>query len=585
MKSDAVTPPLLRLSADDMLHAFREIADAWPQVIWMNVAATGQQLYVNPAWSEVTGQTAATAYADPLSWQRNVHEDDIERVGAEYGAWAASGFAEPLQLQMRYRYADGSVRWVLCIACATRPDADSEQVIVGIAIDNTETEEFIQEALQAAHSDALTGLRNRRGFLPELAEALRDRRGTSTALLLVDLDGFKAVNDLYGHAEGDRLLQRVSDAIRSTIRASDLAFRLGGDEFAVVQRDTSGRDCVTTAERIVEAIRRIEPRDPAIAYDVAASCGIALSTPEHPLTAEIASSQADAALYAAKTFARGGSFVFPGDSPSEAAHMMKQPTWGKRLHEAFYHDEFRLLAQPVVSLDDGAITGFELLLRLDDIAAGADELVLHIYRLGRKRQLDWWVVDRAARIATEQAEALEGRTLGINISIVSLSDPSFTEHVHEAFAHVPNADRRFVFEITERDAIDEPDVARESAEALRDLGVTLVLDDFGTGYGSPELLRSLPFGGLKLDRHFVAASGSSSIDNLIARHSADLARALHIGSVAEGIESEDVAIGMRVLGLTHGQGYFFGGPLPLEEAFSLPQQWHPAPTSHRWDAP
>ncbi|MGI9186107.1 MAG: EAL domain-containing protein, partial [Gaiellales bacterium] len=140
-------------------------------------------------------------------------------------------------------------------------------------------------------------------------------------------------------------------------------------------------------------------------------------------------------------------------------------------------------------------------------------------------------------------------------------------------------------EITERDAIDDPDEARQSAEALCDLGVTLVLDDFGTGYGSPELLRSLPFGGLKLDRHFVAASGSSSIDNLIARHSADLARALQISSVAEGIESEEVAIGMRVLGLTHGQGYFFGRPLSPAEAFDHPQQWHPAQTNHHWDAP
>ncbi|MGI9186840.1 MAG: diguanylate cyclase domain-containing protein, partial [Gaiellales bacterium] len=452
MQVNSATSATLGISADDMLRALRQLADAWPQVIWMTVAATGQQLYVNPAWCEVTGQTPAEAYTDPLSWQRTVHEDDIERVGKEYGAWAATGFSEPLQLQMRYRYADGSVRWVLCIACATGAGPDDTQVIVGIAIDNTDTEEFIQEALKAAHSDSLTGLRNRRGFLPDLAEALRDRRGTSTALLLVDLDGFKAVNDLYGHAEGDRLLQRVSDAIRSTIRASDLAFRLGGDEFAVIQRDTSRQDSVTTAERIVEAIRRIEPRDPAVAYDVAASCGIALSTPEHPLAADTASAQADAALYAAKTFARGGSYVFPGDSPSEAEHMLKQPTWGKRLHEAFQHDEFQLLAQPVVSLDDGTVTGFELLLRLDDMTIGADELILNIYRLGRKRQLDRWVVERAAQIATEHATALNGGTLGINVSIVSLADPSFTEHVRQTFAHVPDGDRRFVFEITERDA-------------------------------------------------------------------------------------------------------------------------------------
>lgn len=566
-------PPLLDVPRDVLLDALREIGEAWPQVLWVNDAATARQLYVNPAWAEVTGLPTETAYADPLAWSRFVHEDDLERVMEEYAAWAATGCGQPLQLQLRYRYADGSIRWVLCIACATHPEDDADQLIFGIAIDNTETETFIQEALQEAHSDSLTGLRNRRSFQEELGAALDERRGGRSALLLIGLDGFKSVNDLYGHTEGDRLLQRVADVIRSTVRASDVAFRLGGDEFAVIHRSTSDADAVTTAERIVEAIRGVESRDPAVTYDVAASCGIALLGYEAALTPDAAVQQADAALYAVKRSARGGAYVFPGPGHPGTSRMLDQPLWGRRLHEAFSRDHFRLHAQPIISLQDGSVTGFELLLRLPGTDESTDEILRNVSRLGRTRQLDRWVVEHAARAAAEHADHLDHRRLTINLSITSFADPEFATWVERTIAKVPGGRDRFIFEITERDPITDEFHTRATADRLRGLGVELMLDDFGTGYGSPELLRALPFSGLKLARSFVAASSTSMVDTMIARHSSDLARALRITSVAEGIETEEVAIAMRAIGMTHGQGFLFGEPAPLEAAFSDARPW------------
>jgi EAL domain-containing protein (putative c-di-GMP-specific phosphodiesterase class I) len=371
----------------------------------------------------------------------------------------------------------------------------------------------------------------------------------------------------------------VADVVRATVRATDLAFRLGGDEFAVIHRGASEGDAVTTAERIVEAIRSVEPRDPAVTYDVAASCGITLLHRDDELTPDAAMQQADAALYAAKHSARGGAYVFPDLGSPGAQSMLEQPLWGRRLHEAFTHDHFRLHAQPIVSLQDGSIAGFELLLRLAGTDESADEILRNISRLGRTRQLDRWVLEHAARAAIAYAMHLDGRRLTINLSITSLTDPEFATWVEQVIADVPGGRDRFIFEMTERDPITDGINTRMTADRLRALGVELMLDDFGTGYGSPDLLRALPFSGLKLARSFVAASGTSMVDTMIARHSSDLARALQITSVAEGIETEEVAIAMRAIGMTHGQGYLFGAPAPLETAFTEARPWHAASSS------
>ena len=370
----------------------------------------------------------------------------------------------------------------------------------------------------AAVRDPLTGLLDRGGFDAALASALdRVARGDAASLLLLDLDGFKRVNDNGGHSAGDRLLREAGMAIAAVVRDGDAAARFGGDEFAVVLRRTAPREARVAAERILRALDGVN----------GASAGLAHLRPGEPIAAEEAVSRADLALYAAKGSERGGLVEYPSDVDA-AVRLRTRLAWGRRLHRALEDDAFALYAEPIVDLRTGVVEGVELQLHLHD----GDEYVPrgvyreHALRNGLAERIDRWVLEHA--VAPERGDVV------IRISSAGLGavDPG-----------------RLVLAV---------DRMPEDAEALLGRGVRFALD----GLGALELLRELPCAQIRL----ASDLGDGAVDTALIRQAVALGDELGIDVAAGGVETAADAARLRALGVRLGQGPLFGGPHPLSRA-------------------
>ncbi|WP_051683963.1 bifunctional diguanylate cyclase/phosphodiesterase [Blastococcus sp. URHD0036] len=448
------------------------------------------------------------------------------------------------------------------------PDVGGIVVHVTDITDRKRAEEAL--AHQAFHDD-LTGLANRALFADRVDQALRrGARGQGQpAVVFIDLDGFKGVNDTLGHPAGDSLLRQVAARLRSVVRADDTVARLGGDEFAVlVEQSGSGPDeAVATAERVLAALAAPVVLD-GQSVTVSGSVGIAVGDAD--ATSDTLLGDADIAMYAAKVAGRGRSVVFDSamrDS-AVAARELEQELQG-----ALAADEFRLVYQPVVDLADGAVTGFEALLRWDSRALGAvspDRFVPVAEASGLIEDIGAWVLREACAAAADwRAEHGRDVTMAVNVSAVQLTSPHLVEHITEALALSGLPASALVLEVTETALVADPDRASECLAALRALGLRLALDDFGTGYSSLAHLRQFTVDVLKIDRSFVATIGEDGVLPPIVRGMIDLGRTLGLEIVAEGVETE-VQRRLLVDGRCDlAQGYLFARPLEPADASLL----------------
>ncbi|WP_147261984.1 bifunctional diguanylate cyclase/phosphodiesterase [Blastococcus sp. TF02A-26] len=398
-----------------------------------------------------------------------------------------------------------------------------------------------EEALahQAFH-DALTGLANRALFADRVEQALRRsaRGGGRPAVVFIDLDGFKGVNDTLGHPAGDTLLREVAARLRSVVRLDDTVARLGGDEFALLveQSGTGPDEAVATAERVLAALA--EP----IALDgqsvtVSGSVGIAVG--EADATSDSLVGDADIAMYAAKMAGRGRSVVFDSGmrASAVAARELEQELQG-----ALAAGEFRLVYQPVIDLADGSVTGFEALLRWDSPVLGPvspTRFVPVAEASGLIEEIGSWALREAcATAAAWRAEHGRDLTMAVNVSAVQLTSPHLVDHIVGALTASGLPPAALVLEVTETALVEDPDRASECLAALRALGLRLALDDFGTGYSSLAHLRQFTVDVLKIDRSFVATIGEDGVMPPIVRGMIDLGRTLGLEIVAEGVETE-----------------------------------------------
>ncbi|MFI7540798.1 putative bifunctional diguanylate cyclase/phosphodiesterase [Actinoplanes sp. NPDC049599] len=424
-----------------------------------------------------------------------------------------------------------------------------------------------EERLQHEVShDSLTGLANRARFRDVLHAALAT--GTSATVLLVDLDDFKTVNDSLGHDVGDRLLVAVADVLRGQSGADGLPIRIGGDEFAVL---LTGGTTVgeTVAQRILNALTRPISEQRLL---VQASIGIATAAPGATIDSVLR--DADVAMYAAKGHGKAGYVRYvPGMEEPILAHIQL----GGELRRGLDSGEFRVVYQPVMSLLDGRIIGVEALARWDHPIRGQvppSEFIAVAERTGLIVELGRFVLRETCRqTATWLAEfgpdALQKPS--VNVSARQLHDPDFVAGVLAALADSGLPTSRLVLELTESAVLRGSQVSRTLHELDR-LGVALALDDFGTGESSLSLLRSFPAKIVKLDKSFVdgievedAEPGARDARQAVARAIIQLADALGLETVAEGIENEAQAEQLRQLGYTLGQGYHLARPMPPEE--------------------
>jgi diguanylate cyclase (GGDEF)-like protein len=432
---------------------------------------------------------------------------------------------------------------------------------------------------QALH-DPLTGLPNRELFADRVGQAIRtaDRQLRPAALLLLDLDRFKDVNDTLGHHHGDRLLGKVATRLTRALRGVDTVARLGGDEFAVLLPDVGADGAPAVADKLRAALHRPLTLD-GVGLDLDASIGIAVY-PDHGGDAAELLQHADVAMYAAKQ-THAGFVVY---HPAVDQHSPRRLALLGGLRRALERDELVLHYQPKADLHSGQVRGAEALVRWQHPAhglLGPGEFIPLAERTGLIHPLTRWVLDTALRQAAEWRRAGHRLSIAVNISTRSLLDRDFPEQVAERLAAFKVPPGSLVLEVTESAVMADPALALDVLGRLHALGVGLAVDDFGTGYSSMAYLKALPVDELKVDRSFVGHMTTSNSDAVIVRSTIDLGHNLGLHVVAEGVENRATWEQLAALGCDTAQGYHLGRPMPAAELEHWLQQAVPDGTTQQ----
>ncbi|MDP9228653.1 MAG: EAL domain-containing protein, partial [Actinomycetota bacterium] len=447
-------------------------------------------------------------------------------------------------------------------------DVDFMQALANVLANAIERRAAEERTRHEALHDPLTGLPNRSLFLDRLEHALDQmpRHDSAVAVLFLDLDQFKLVNDSLGHAAGDELLAAVSPRLQQALRPGDTVARFGGDEFAVLAEDiTNERDAIRVAERIAESLTRpfvLRGREHFASASIGISIGEGNEEPEALIR------DADAALYRAKERGRGGYEIFDEVMRSRVVDHMQTEN---DLRRALQRRELELHFQPIISLADDSVVMLEALLRWRHPERGLLGSVAFIPVAEESRlivPIGRWVIEEACRRAAAwQALDPDGAPIGVavNISVRQLADPNLLRCIGSALEQTGIDPATLRLELTESSLFEEGE-STVSLDALRALGVGLVLDDFGTGFSSLGYLKRLPLSGVKLDRAFIENLSEGGDDAAIVRAINEMATALGLDVYAEGVETAVQLEAVRELGCSHAQGFHLGAPLPAEEA-------------------
>lgn len=536
--------------------SYEAIAEACTVGVW-HVRPDGQSIHANTHMCQLLGVETDAELAD-LAFASMFAEPDQRRAGRELAVWA-SGMASSFESRLATSGA-GEFRDLAISGCPMVDDAGQVESIIMTVMDITERRQAENRVRELAQRDPLTSLLNRASFLEVLpsAIAINERNETDVAVLYIDLDGFKNVNDTYGHQAGDSVLRIFAEKLQSCIRESDFAARLGGDEFAVALSNLkSPLGAASVAENILETVSEPWIIDGELA-DVGLSIGIAMndgSTPEQCLK------NADLALYRCK---RDGGNRYAFFDPEMLEAVESRHRCESDLKEAIEKGGFELYYQPQVNLSTGATTGFEALIRWHRPSFGlvgpgdfmdVAEDSAAIISIGN------WV----ARTACKQIASLPPTLpVSINVSARELRQPELAQTLTDILSAANISPDRLVVEITESAVIDDLEQSARIVAAIRRQGIKVALDDFGTGYSSLSTLKKLPVDSIKIDGSFVRNICSNPVDAAIAESIVDLGRRMELRVVAECIETEDQAACLRDMGCEEAQGFYYCKPVPVE---------------------
>jgi diguanylate cyclase (GGDEF)-like protein/PAS domain S-box-containing protein len=474
-----------------------------------------------------------------------------------------------LSVEKRYVHRDGTPFWVLVTSTPVPPpDGGPPDYCVAQIVDISERRRFEAQLHYLADHDPLTGLYNRRAFEAELERVVEESRETGScgALLALDLDGFKVVNDRLGHAVGDELVAQIGGLLRQSVRESDFVSRIGGDEFAIILHDCGTAEAIATAEKVLDAVRtRGTVATARSTAHVTTSIGIAVYGPGSDTSGAELAVEADIAMYDAKAEGRNGFAVYAPDGRSRV-ELTQRDSWFSRLRRALDDDRFELFAQRIVPISGAGLDRYELLLRLRD---DAGELVLpgafifNAERFDLIGEIDRWVLGQAIRLLNTHHAAGNDLSLSVNLSGHTMNDLSLASDLAELLKQHPIPPGRLVVEVTETAAIVNMERARELAQELRKLGCLFALDDFGAGFASFYYLKHLEFDYLKIDGEFITKLVNTEVDRLVVRAVVDIARGLGTQTVAEFVGDDETVVLLRDLGVDYAQGYHLGMPAPV----------------------
>jgi diguanylate cyclase (GGDEF)-like protein/PAS domain S-box-containing protein len=524
----------------------------------------GRLLRVNRALASITGHAEQELQGRPLTQlllpeERTRHAEEAERM--------LRGDVPSFRGEARYLHADGHVVWVSVSTTLVRDPSHRPLHFLVQAQDVTERRRHEAELRRMADHDALTGLLNRRAFERELERHVAHvgRYGPQGAVVLLDIDRFKNVNDTLGHSAGDQLIAKVADALRERIGNAAALARLGGDEFAVLLPDGTREDAHAIAEDVLCAIRRIRIASPSGRLRmVGASIGIAPFDSEG-LTGEDVLVAADLAMYEAKEGGRNrvASHGAGQDAPTKLATRL---SWTDVIRDALDEERLVLQAQPIMSLDSGEIGQYEMLLRMRDplgelISPAAFLPVAERYDL--IGAIDRWVVRTAIEMLGAELKRGRKLTFEVNISGRSTGDEELLELIEQSLGANGVDPSQVIFEVTETTAVADIPRAQEFAGRLAALGCRFALDDFGAAFASFYYLKHLPFDYLKIDGEFVRSCANNKTDQLVIQAVVDIAKGLGKTTVAEMVSDQETIDLLRGMGVDKAQGFAIGRPAPL----------------------
>jgi diguanylate cyclase (GGDEF)-like protein/PAS domain S-box-containing protein len=448
-------------------------------------------------------------------------------------------------------------------------DTPQARMVTCIISDVTERKRAEEELARQALHDPLTNLANRTLFMDKLNQALSrsERQKSLVAVLFLDLDHFKVINDNRGHEVGDTVLMRMAGRLRSALRPEDTASRFGGDEFVILLEDIeSEQHAVDIADRLARAVAEpISLGGGEIIVMTSVGIAVAQGTAESP---EAVVRDADAAVYRAKERGRARYELFDRDMRQRAAKRLRTET---ELRRAIELGQLRLDFQPLVDIDDGRIRSVEALVRWDHPQRGLlppEEFIPVAEETGLIGPLGSWVLEEACRQASTWSPAPpEGiaPSITVNLSAGQLSRPDFEETVARVLEETQVDPSRLIFEITETVLMERAPSILDILHRLREIGVHLAIDDFGTGYSSLHYLKRFSVDALKVDRSFVKDLGSNPDDSAIVEAVVSLAHSLGLSAIAEGVETKKQLSQLRRLGCDLAQGFYFAYPQPADE--------------------
>jgi diguanylate cyclase (GGDEF)-like protein/PAS domain S-box-containing protein len=555
--------------------AYHLLFDANPAPMWVYDSDTLRFLAVNDAAIEHYGYTRGEFLGMTIADIRP--EQDVPRLLAAAQHSRTTGRSG--QGTWLHRKKDGSLIHVEISGSAlTFGDRQAHIVLARDVTTERELAEAVRVREQAltelALTDPLTGLANRALLLDRLQQALlkRERSGTQVAVMFIDLDRFKTVNDTLGHAAGDQLLLRVAGRFRPLVRASDTIARLGGDEFVVVCEDVAGPEmAVEIAERLLGAVSEPVVID-GHEIKTSASIGITVAGDDNrEATPDSLLRDADTAMYEAKEVGRNRHALFHAGIRTRNLAKLQR---AEELELALQRDEMRLFYQPVVDLDDESVAEVEALVRWQHPSLGLlapGEFIRVAEETGLVVALGEWVLREACReLARGYGIFAAGHVrLSVNVSARQLADPRFVDVVGAVLAETGVSPHRLCLEITESVLMDDIERATDAMLGLKRLGVRLAIDDFGTGYSSLSYLGRYPVDVLKIDRTFVSGLAVDPAATVIVSAAINLAHALGLSVVAEGVETEDALITLRALRCDRAQGYYWSRPRPAHELIRM----------------